>query len=71
MSVVIIPRCTPEPQTGVVAPVVIIGVSRPDQLLANLAVADLASSGEEVAELDALDPPAPIYPDGRWPTGGE
>ena len=26
---------------------------------------------EELATLDALDPPVPIYPDPRWLTGGE
>jgi aryl-alcohol dehydrogenase-like predicted oxidoreductase len=45
---------------------VIIGASRPGQLAGNLAAADFTLSGDEIAELDALDPPKPIYPDPRW-----
>lgn len=45
---------------------VIVGASRPDQLAGNLAAADFPLSGDELAELDALDPPEPIYPDSRW-----
>jgi aryl-alcohol dehydrogenase-like predicted oxidoreductase len=45
---------------------VIVGASRPDQLAGNLAVADFSLSGDELAELDAIDPPEPIYPDPCW-----
>lgn len=45
---------------------VIAGASRPDQLAGSLAAADFALTGDEVAELDALNPPKPIYPDPRW-----
>ena len=45
---------------------VIVGASRPDQLAGNLAAADFSLSGDELAELDTLDPPEPIYPDPRW-----
>lgn len=45
---------------------VIIGVSRPEQLADNLAATELTLTGEELAALDALDPPAPVYPDPRW-----
>jgi aryl-alcohol dehydrogenase-like predicted oxidoreductase len=45
---------------------VIIGASRPDQLAGNLAAADFSLPGDELAELDALDPPESIYPDPRW-----
>jgi aryl-alcohol dehydrogenase-like predicted oxidoreductase len=50
---------------------VIVGASRPEQLADNLAAADLQLTGEEVAALDAVDPPAPLYPHPRWLTGGE
>jgi aryl-alcohol dehydrogenase-like predicted oxidoreductase len=50
---------------------VIVGASRPEQLADNLAAADLALTEEELAALDAVDPPAPLYPDPRWLTGGE
>jgi aryl-alcohol dehydrogenase-like predicted oxidoreductase len=50
---------------------VIVGASRPEQVAENLAAADLALSGEELATLDALDPPPPLYPHPRWLTGGE
>lgn len=46
----------------------IVGASRPDQLAENLAAADLSLTEEEVAALDSLDPPAPLYPDPRWLT---
>jgi aryl-alcohol dehydrogenase-like predicted oxidoreductase len=49
---------------------VIVGASRPEQLADNLAAADLTLTEAEVAELDALDPPAPLYPHPRWLTGG-
>ena len=45
---------------------VIVGASRPGQLAGNLAAAGFTLSGDEIAELDALDPPEPIYPDPRW-----
>jgi aryl-alcohol dehydrogenase-like predicted oxidoreductase len=45
---------------------VIVGASRPDQLAGNLAAADFTLSGDEIAQLDVLDPPEPIYPDSRW-----
>lgn len=50
---------------------VIIGASRPEQLGENLAAADLSLTDQEVATLDALDRPAPLYPDPRWLTGTE
>jgi aryl-alcohol dehydrogenase-like predicted oxidoreductase len=48
----------------------IVGASNPEHVTGNLAAADLTLSAEEVAALDALDPPAPIYPDSQWLTGG-
>jgi aryl-alcohol dehydrogenase-like predicted oxidoreductase len=48
---------------------VIAGASRPEQLAENLAAADLALSEDELAALDALDSPAPLYPHPRWLTG--
>jgi aryl-alcohol dehydrogenase-like predicted oxidoreductase len=50
---------------------VIVGASRPEQLADNLAAAGLVLTEEEVAALDAVDPPAPLYPHPRWLTGGE
>jgi aryl-alcohol dehydrogenase-like predicted oxidoreductase len=50
---------------------VIVGASRPEQLADNLAAAELALTEGEVAALDAVDPPAPLYPHPRWLTGGE
>jgi aryl-alcohol dehydrogenase-like predicted oxidoreductase len=50
---------------------VIVGASRPEQLANNLAAADVTLTDEEVAALDAVDPPAPLYPHPRWLTGGE
>jgi aryl-alcohol dehydrogenase-like predicted oxidoreductase len=50
---------------------VIVGASRPEQLSENLAAADLALTGDELATLDALDPPPPLYPHPRWLTGSE
>jgi aryl-alcohol dehydrogenase-like predicted oxidoreductase len=50
---------------------VIVGASRPEQLADNLAAADLSLTEEELAALDAIDPPPPLYPDPRWLTGGE
>jgi aryl-alcohol dehydrogenase-like predicted oxidoreductase len=50
---------------------VIVGGSRPEQVAANLAAAELALTEEEVAALDAVDPPAPLYPHPRWLTEGE
>ena len=49
---------------------VIVGASRPEQLSDNLAAADLELTEDEVAALDAVDPPAPLYPHPRWLTGG-
>jgi aryl-alcohol dehydrogenase-like predicted oxidoreductase len=49
---------------------VIVGASRPEQLADNLAAADLALTDQEVADLDAVDPPPPLYPHPRWLTGG-
>ena len=48
---------------------VIVGASRPEQLADNLAAAELALSEDELTTLDALDPPAPLYPHPRWLTG--
>jgi aryl-alcohol dehydrogenase-like predicted oxidoreductase len=48
---------------------VILGASRPEQLAENLAAADLSLTAEELAVLDAVDAPAPLYPDPRWMTG--
>jgi aryl-alcohol dehydrogenase-like predicted oxidoreductase len=48
---------------------VIVGASRPEQLADNLTAADLSLTEEELAALDALDRPAPLYPDPRWLTG--
>ena len=45
---------------------VIVGASRPEQLRDNLTAADLELSADEVATVDAVDPPAPLYPDQRW-----
>jgi aryl-alcohol dehydrogenase-like predicted oxidoreductase len=50
---------------------VIVGASRPEQLADNLAAADLALNEDEVAALDAVDPPPPLYPHPRWLAGGE
>jgi aryl-alcohol dehydrogenase-like predicted oxidoreductase len=50
---------------------VIVGASRPEQLADNLAAADLALTEDELATLDVLDRPRPLYPDPRWRTGGE
>jgi aryl-alcohol dehydrogenase-like predicted oxidoreductase len=50
---------------------VIVGASRPEQLADNLAAADLALTKDEHAALDAVDPPAPLYPHPRWLTGTE
>jgi aryl-alcohol dehydrogenase-like predicted oxidoreductase len=50
---------------------VIVGASRPEQLEANLAAADLSLTGQEMAALDAVDPPAPLYPHPLWLTGGQ
>jgi aryl-alcohol dehydrogenase-like predicted oxidoreductase len=49
---------------------VIVGASRPEQLSENLAAADVALTDEEVAALDAIDPPPPLYPHPLWLTGG-
>jgi aryl-alcohol dehydrogenase-like predicted oxidoreductase len=49
---------------------VIVGASRPEQLAGNLAAADLALAADELAALDAIDPPKPLYPHPRWLTGG-
>lgn len=48
---------------------VIIGASRPEQLADNLAAVEMSLTGDELAALDALDPPTPLYPDSRWLTG--
>jgi aryl-alcohol dehydrogenase-like predicted oxidoreductase len=50
---------------------IIVGASKPEQLADNLAAADVVLTEAEVAALDALDPPAPLYPHPRWLTGGE
>lgn len=50
---------------------VIVGASRREQLSENLAAADLALTSEELATLDALDPPVPLYPHPRWLTGSD
>ena len=50
---------------------VIVGASRPEQLADNYAAVVLALSEDELAALDALDPPAPLYPHPRWMAGGE
>jgi aryl-alcohol dehydrogenase-like predicted oxidoreductase len=49
---------------------IIIGASGPEQLAENLAAADIALTEDELATLDAMDPPGPIYPDSRWMTVG-
>ena len=49
---------------------VIVGASRPGQLADNLAAADLALTDGEIAKLDAVDAPAPLYPHPMWLTGG-
>jgi len=41
---------------------VLIGASRAEQLDSNLAAADIAFSAEELAELDKLTAPIPVYP---------
>jgi aryl-alcohol dehydrogenase-like predicted oxidoreductase len=48
---------------------VIIGASHPEQLVENLAAAELSLTEQEVAILDALDPPKATYPNPRWMTG--
>jgi aryl-alcohol dehydrogenase-like predicted oxidoreductase len=50
---------------------VIVGASRPEQLADNLAAADLSLAEDELAALDAVDSPAPLYPHPRWMTGGD
>jgi aryl-alcohol dehydrogenase-like predicted oxidoreductase len=50
---------------------VIVGASRPDQLADNLAAADLTLTDTELAALDAVDPPPPLYPHPQWLTSGE
>ncbi len=47
---------------------IVLGASRPEQLASNLAAAELTLSTDEVALLDEVDPPAPLYPDPRWMT---
>lgn len=47
---------------------VIVGATSPEQLTGNVAAADLSLTAEEVAALDAVDPPARLYPDSRWLT---
>lgn len=49
---------------------VIVGASSPEQLSANLAAADLSLTEAELAALDAIGAPAPLYPHPRWLTGG-
>ena len=49
---------------------VIVGASRSQQLADNLAAADLTLTPNEVAALDEIHPPAPLYPHPRWLTGG-
>jgi aryl-alcohol dehydrogenase-like predicted oxidoreductase len=41
---------------------VLVGASRPEQLDDNLRAADLALAADELAELDRLTAPAPVYP---------
>jgi aryl-alcohol dehydrogenase-like predicted oxidoreductase len=48
-----------------------VGASRPEQLADNLAAANLSLTGEEVAALDSIDPPAPLYPHPQWLTSGQ
>jgi aryl-alcohol dehydrogenase-like predicted oxidoreductase len=50
---------------------VIVGASNPQQLADNLAAAELALTEDELAALDAVDPPAPLYPHPRWLTPDE
>jgi aryl-alcohol dehydrogenase-like predicted oxidoreductase len=47
---------------------VIVGASKPEQLADNLAAADVELTDDEVATLDAVDAPAPLYPHPRWLT---
>jgi aryl-alcohol dehydrogenase-like predicted oxidoreductase len=49
---------------------VIVGASRSEQLADNLAAADLTLTPDEVAALDEIHPPTPLYPNPRWLTGG-
>jgi aryl-alcohol dehydrogenase-like predicted oxidoreductase len=49
---------------------VIIGASRPEQLADNLTAAELELGDDEVAALDAVDPPPLLYPHPGWLTGG-
>ena len=49
---------------------VIVGASKPEQLADNLAAADLVLTAEELATLDAVDPPPPLYPHPQWLTSG-
>lgn len=48
---------------------VILGVSKPEQLADNVAAANLRLSPEEVASLDTLTEPKPLYPY-RWQASG-
>ena len=48
---------------------VIIGASAASHVTGNLAAAGFQLTTGELAALDAIDPPAPIYPDPRWMTG--
>jgi aryl-alcohol dehydrogenase-like predicted oxidoreductase len=50
---------------------VIVGASKTEQLADNLAAADLVLTDDEHAALDAVDPPAPLYPHPRWLTRTE
>jgi aryl-alcohol dehydrogenase-like predicted oxidoreductase len=45
---------------------VIVGASRTEQFADNLAAAHLHLSDADIAALDALDPPAPLYPAPAW-----
>lgn len=50
---------------------IIVGASTLVQLADNLAASDMTLSADQVAALDAVDQPPPLYPDGRWLTSGD
>jgi aryl-alcohol dehydrogenase-like predicted oxidoreductase len=45
---------------------IIVGASHPEQLADNLAVVSHSLTDTEIASLDAMAPPEPIYPEARW-----
>ncbi|HUA49240.1 MAG TPA: aldo/keto reductase [Solirubrobacteraceae bacterium] len=45
---------------------ILVGASRPEQLAENIHGADVTLTDTEIAALDAIAPPAPIYPEPRW-----